>query len=176
MSTMAKQSTKNVRGPSAGKTPGGVEALRQELKGLIKTIDAQGLGFLINQAHTLLHNQQVEKVNRELHQLQAIDQKARKSGRSSFSAATLSVDIEEGDGHFIVVLNNSRKFLTLKEMRSLLRICQAAESGSEAAPRLHRWFAKNRTDILTDARLAGPADPMLAEVYTTITARYKTKE
>ncbi len=170
----------------------GEQALRKELAGLVQSIDSEGLSFLIKQANILLHNLQVEKINKELHKLSAIDQKIKKdsraggadkaAGKKADKAAgktagiPVSVDIEESGSNFILVMRTSRKFLSLKEMRSLVRVCQAAESGSAAGPRLYRWFSRNRTDVLSDAQISGPADPQLGGIYELIADRYKTKE
>lgn len=162
----------------------GEQALRKELAGLVQSINSEGLRFLINQAHILLHNRQLEKINIELQKLSTIDQKAKKSSRAGAAGKAagktdgipVSVDIEESGNHFILVMRTSRKFLTLKEMRSLVRVCQAAESSGAAGPRLYRWFSRNRADVLSDAQISGPADLQLQGIYELITDRYKIKE
>jgi len=163
--------------------------LRKELAGLAKSIDSEGLSFLINQANILLHNRQVEKINKDLQKLSAIDQKIKKGSRAGTAGKkaagkeagetagkAVSVDIEESGSNFILVMRTSRKFLSLQEMRSLVHVCQAAESGSAAGPRLYRWFSRNRTDVLADAQISGPADPELRGIYELISARYTAKE
>jgi len=162
----------------------GEQALRKELAGLVQSIGSEGLSFLINQANILLHNRQVEKINKELQELSAIDQKIKKGSRAGAAGKAtgktagipVSVDIEESGSNFILVMRTSRKFLSLKEMRSLVRVCQAAESSSAAGPRLYRWFSRNRTDVLSDAEISGPADPQLIGIYELIADRYTTKE
>lgn len=183
-----KGSVKASSGKAGNKDSGGEQALRKELTGLVKSIDSEGLSFLINQANILLHNRQVQKINKELQGLSAIDQKIKKgsraggAGKAAGKAAgktggiPFSVDIEESGSNFILVMRTSRKFLSLKEMRSLVRVCQAAESSSSAGPRLYRWFSRNRTDVLSDAQISGPADPQLGGIYELIAARYKAKE
>ena len=183
-----KGSAKASSGKAGKKDSGGEQALRKELAGLVKSIDSEGLRFLINQTHILLHNRQVQKINKELQKLSTIDHKAKKgsstgtagkgAGKAAGKAAGIpvSVDIEESGSNFILVMRTSRKFLTLKEMRSLVHVCQAAESSSAAGPRLYRWFSRNRTDVLSDAQISGPADPQLRGIYELIAARYTTKE
>lgn len=175
-----KRSAKASSGKTGKKDSGGEQALRKELAGLVQSIDSEGLSFLIKQSHILLHNRQVEKVNKEMQKLSTIDQKAKKgsSAKTAGEAAGIpgSVDIEESGSNFILVMRTSRKFLSLKEMRSLVRVCQAAESSSAAGPRLYRWFSRNRTDVLSDAQISGPADPGLRGIYEVITDRYKTQE
>jgi hypothetical protein len=179
-----KGNAKASSGKAGKKDSGGEQALRKELAGLVQSIDSEGLSFLINQAHILLHNRQVEKVNKELQKLSAIDQKVEKGSRAGGAGKAagktagipVSVDIEESGSNFILVMRTSRKFLSLKEMRSLVLVCQAAESSSAAGPRLYRWFSRNRTDVLSDAQISGPADPGLRGIYELIAARYKIKE
>lgn len=179
-----KGSAKASSGKAGNKDSGGEQALRKKLTGLVKSIDSEGLSFLINQANILLHNRQVQKINKELQELGAIDQKIKKGSRAGGAGKgagktggiPVSVDIEESGSNFILVMRTSRKFLSLKEMRSLVRVCQAAESSSSAGPRLYRWFSRNRTDVLSDAQISGPADPQLGGIYELIAARYKAKE
>jgi len=179
-------------GKAGKKDSGGEQALRKELVGLAESIDSEGLRFLINQAQILLHNRQVKKINKELQKLSAIDQKINKSSRAGDAGKAagkeagkaagktagipVSVDIEESGSNFILIMKSSRKFLSLKEMRSLVRVCQAAESSSAAGPRLYRWFSRNRTDVLSDGQISGPADPQFRGIYELITDRYTTKE
>ena len=184
MKDKSKGSAKASSGKTGKKDSGGEQALRKELAGLVQSIDSEGLSFLINQSHILLHNRQVEKVNKEMQKLSTIDQKAKKGRRAGVAGKTagkadgilVSVDIEESGSNFILVMRTSRKIFSLKEMRSLVHVCQAAESNGAAGPRLYRWFSRNRTDVLTDAQISGPADPQLLAIYKLITARYKTKE
>jgi len=183
-----KGSAKASSGKGGKKDSGGEQALRKELAGLTQSIDSDGLRYLINQANILLHNLQVEKVNKELQKLSAIDQKVKKGsgaggagkaaakGTGKDAGISVSVDIDESGSNFILVMRTSRKFLSLKEMRSLVHVCQAAESSSTSGPRLYRWFSRNRTDILSDAQISGPADPQLRGIYELITDRYKTQE
>ncbi|MQY76861.1 MAG: hypothetical protein GH155_04450 [Spirochaeta sp.] len=177
-----KEKKKGSARASSGKADKGKsaeQALRKELAGLVQSIDSEGLSFLIKQAQILLHNRQVEKINKDLQKLSAIDQKIKKDSRAvaagKKAATSVSVDIEESGSNFILVMRASRKFLSLKEMRGLVQVCQAAESGSAAGPRLYRWFSRNRTDILSDGQIAGPADPQLRGIYELIAARYTTQ-
>ena len=82
MNEKNKGSAKASSGKSGKKDSGGEQALRKELAGLVKSIDSEGLSFLIKQANILLHNRQVEKINKDLQKLSAIDQGIRKGSRA----------------------------------------------------------------------------------------------
>ena len=75
-----------------------------------------------------------------------------------------------------MVLNKTRKFLTLEEMRKLVRVCQSCEDAQDASARLYNWLARNRTDILADAEIKNKGVPLLAAMYETLKARYKVKD
>ena len=58
--------------------------LEKELSEAIKQVDEEGLIFLIQQAQVLIHNVQVDKINREIVEL---EQKKLKSGPQASSVA-----------------------------------------------------------------------------------------
>jgi hypothetical protein len=150
------------------------EGLIRELTDLLPDIREEGLRFLLDQARVLLHNQQVEKVNRELEKLQELERGRRGSASPRPASAAGGVDIEEdGSGsNFILVLSPARKFLNREEMRGLVRLCRAPDSAGEAGPRLYRWLGENRKDILLDAGLKSGKDPRLAALVDLVRRRY----
>ena len=166
------------------------EELLKELNKLTKGIDEEGLEFLVNQTKILLHNMQINKVNKELHKLEEIDREIKKVKPGKDSAAGTEVEtderavaVEESGDNFILILGTSRKFLNRNEMRKIVYICQAAalesapENGeTEAALRLYRWFKVNRSDILADGKIGNTHNPKLKELFRTITSKYRTKD
>ena len=128
--------------------------LEKELTEAIKQIDEEGLIFLIQQAQVLIHNAGVDRLNREIVELEQKKQK-RGKGRAEPRKAgaggrTASVGIEESDNGkaFFLSLGGTRKVMNLEEMRRLVRICYAAESKTDALKQLYTVFARERGDIL----------------------------
>jgi len=191
--TGGKAGSKAKAGSARSRKPSGAgeerAALLAELRKLTEDVDAEGLAFLIDQTRILLYNAQVEKMNRELDRqrsrLQADLTAGGKRGDTGSTArdgraagASGGVSVEEGGdrSHFIVTLGGARKFFVLDELRSLVKICQAAGSKSAGAERLYRWLSRNRTDVLADAGIGGPASPLLKELHGVLTARYRARE
>ncbi|MBN2442231.1 MAG: hypothetical protein JXJ04_12830 [Spirochaetales bacterium] len=158
------------------------DKLEKELKGYLKKIDEEGLIFLLKQAQVIIHNAEVDKINKEI---VAFEQKkkahAAKNPPSSKKSKTLptgSVAIEEisNGKSFFITLKNARKIFDLQEMRSLVKICHGAENASQAGGRLYTWFHRNRTDVLADCGLSGKGDSFLALLYKTIIKTYKVSK
>ena len=66
--------------------------------------------------------------------------------------------------------------LNAEEMRRIVRICYAAETKSEALRQLFTVLAKERKDILADAFIGNPDNPLLEALFNTVRATYRLKE
>jgi hypothetical protein len=154
--------------------------LEKELTDAIKQIDEEGLIFLIQQAQVLIHNAQVDKINREIVEL---EQKKLKSGKGKPAsrptpAAASAVTIEESDSGkaFFLALGGTRKVMNLEEMRRLVRICYAAETKSDALKQLYTVLARERGDVLADAKISGPGSPIIEGLFRAIRNTYQLKD
>jgi hypothetical protein len=153
--------------------------LEKELTEAIKQIDEEGLIFLIQQAQILVHNTQVDKINREIVEL---EQKKLKSGKGTpaprKTPAVAAVTIEESDNGkaFFLTLGGNRKVMNLEEMRRLVRICYTAETKSDALKQLYTVFARERGDILADAKISGPGSPIIEGLFQAIRSTYQLKD
>jgi hypothetical protein len=165
-------------GASSGAAKKAQSALAVELAALLPEIQEEGLRFLLNQAHVLIHNQQVEKVNAEMAKLQGLDRRQQGSAAAGAAGAAAKaaagVDIEENrsGSSFVLVLSPARKFLNREEMRGLVKICRAADNAGEAGTRLYRWLGRQRRDILLDAGIKNENDPRLAALGELVRGRY----
>ncbi|UCF99754.1 MAG: hypothetical protein JSV89_09495 [Spirochaetaceae bacterium] len=155
--------------------------LEKELTEAITQIDEEGLIFLIRQAQVLIHNAQVDKLNREIVEL---EQKKLKSGKGKAApkkapaAATAAVTIDESDNGkaFFLTLGGTRKVMNLEEMRRLVRICYTAETKSNALKQLYTVLARERGDVLADAKISGPGSPILEGLFQAIRSTYQLKD
>ena len=154
--------------------------LEKELTEAVKQIDEEGLIFLIQQAQVLVHNAQVDKINREIIEL---EQKKLGSGKGKpaprkIPAAAAAVRIEESDNGkaFFLTLGGARKVMNLEEMRRLVRICYAAETKSDALKQLYTVFARERGDVLADAKISGPGSPILEGLFQAVRSTYQLKD
>jgi hypothetical protein len=169
---------------SAGKSTAGdaaASAQRKRLQGrlteAIAQIDEEGLLFLLQQAQVLIHNAQVEKINREIEELQERNTTAVRGEQGKRkAAAAVRIDEAANRKSFFLELNRTRKTLSLPEMQRLVKICYAAESKSAALRQLYTFFARERGDILADARIDGPASPVLDELFYAVREKYRLEE
>jgi hypothetical protein len=156
----------------AKKSPTSARAkVEKELKDALAEIDEEGLLFLLRQAQVLIHNVRVEKLNRE-------PRKTPEDPATKQASEHASVAIETSDGGktIFLTLGKARKVLTPEEMRRIVRICYAAGSRSEALRRLFTVLAKERKDILADAFIGNPDNPLLIGLFDAVRARYRLEE
>ncbi len=92
--------------------------------------------------------------------------------------APLGVSIEESDDgkSIFLTLGKARKVLAPAEMRQIVRICYAAETKSEALRQLFTVLARERKDILADAMIGNPDNPLLVALFTTVRNTYRLKD
>lgn len=156
--------------------------LEKELTEAIKQIDEEGLIFLLQQTQILIHNARVGKLNREIVEL---EQKKLKSGKAKAAprkapgapaAAAVTVDESDNGKAFFLTLGGTRKIMDLEEMRRLVRICYAAETKSDALKQLYTVFARERGDVLADAKISGPASPIIEGLFHAIRSTYQLKD
>ena len=145
--------------------------LEKELREAVKDLDEKGLLFLLRQAHVLISNSRIDKINEH-------EQGPGHDGaddRLSSSPPKDPVSIEDPKNGKAIFLNlgPARKVLTPEEMKRLVRICYGAESKGEALRRLFTVLVRERKDILADARIGNPDNPLLDELFTVVRASYR---
>ncbi len=148
--------------------------LEKELRDAVKEVDEQGLLFLLRQAQVLIHNARVEQVAARTEK----NAPAGKAVRTKPDRAQKPVSIEDAkDGKAIFLnLGKARSVLTPEEMKRIVRICYAAETKSEALRRLFTVLARERKDILADAFVGNPDNPLLEELFRVVRATYHLKD
>jgi hypothetical protein len=145
----------------------GRDRLLKELRTAEEGLDEQGLLFLLRQAQVLIYNAHVDRIN------ETTEEPAQAS-----PAEPEGVRIEKSaDGKAIfLVIGRTRKILAPEEMRRLVRICYAAETRTEALQHLFTVLVKERRDILADAFIGSPDNPLLGMLFTTIRETYKLED
>ncbi len=165
---MAKKKTENQR-----------TRLEKELTQAIKQIDEEGLIFLLQQTQVLIHNARVDKLNREIVEL---EQKKSKGGkaetapRKTPAASAVTIDEADNGKAFFLTLGGTRKIMDLEEMRRLVRICYSAETKTDALKQLYTIFARERGDVLADAKISGPGSPIIEGLFLAIRGTYQLKD
>jgi ABC-type sugar transport system substrate-binding protein len=155
--------------------------LEEALITLIKQVDEEGLAFLINQARIILHNMQVDKINQELverqRKVQAKGSKktAGRKVKSRVKTAPAPVELEESGQHYVMIVNNQRKYLSRDELSKIVKVCYAAGNKTTAQNRLWNWLNKNRSDILLDGGISSGNKSCLGYLYNIVKSRFKPK-
>ena len=149
------------------------ERLTQQLTEAIEKINAEGLLFLLEQAQVLIHNAQIDRLNKERAELAVTEPQGQKMTTTAGGAA---VEETRGGKTFFLVLNGARKIMTVDELRQLVRICYTAESKNAAMSQMYRVMAKERADILGDAGIPGPSAHVLGELFDVLRGKFKLKD
>jgi lipoprotein-anchoring transpeptidase ErfK/SrfK len=136
-------------------------------------VDEEGLLFLLRQAQVLIYNARVDRINQQADKLKSGKAPARNAREEG-----LPVSIEESDGGktIFLTLGKARKVLSPEEMRRIVRICYAAETKSEALRQLFTVLAKERKDILADAMIGNPDNPLLVALFSAVRSTYTLKD
>jgi hypothetical protein len=148
--------------------------LEKELRDAVKEIDEKGLLFLLRQAQVLIYNTRVDHINTQA-------EKIGKTGRGKPDEADtergrVSIEEPEGGKTIFLTLGKARKVLTPEEMKRIVRICYAAETKSEALRQLFTVLARERRDILADAMIGNPDNPLLEELFSVVRETYRLKD
>jgi len=180
---MAKQTVKAKGGKRpVGKSAGGERAgairagMLKELRQALEEIDEEGLLFLLRQAQVLIHNARVEKLNREGTARSVKSPAGNTAAARRAAKQGAAVQIEEKGTSIFLTIGEARKVMTRDEMKRLVRICYGAESKSEALRQLYTVLARERNDILFDARIGDAASPLLDALFHVVRSTYTLQD
>jgi hypothetical protein len=151
---------------AAGKSDDGRAKLEKELRAAIGEIDEKGLLFLLRQAQVLIHNARVESIG-------SVSQQEESTSAAANRPETVAIEEAEGGKTIFLTIGRARKVLAPDEMKRLVRICYGAETRSEALRQLFTILVKERKDILTDAMIGSPDNPLLRELFTAVREKYR---
>jgi hypothetical protein len=159
------------------------EKLQKELTKLIKDIDEEGLLFLIQQANTIRYNMQVDELNQRADEIKEEMSKINKSKNKKTKSkkeiiSDLDVSVEKGsfDKNYILVIENTRKLITDKEMLNLVKVCHSVNNEAEGARRVYNWLLKFRDDVLLDVGIGQNNFIKLKSVYHCLRNTFAIKE
>jgi len=154
--------------------------LEEERAEAMAQLDEDGLAFLLNQAHVLIHNAQVQRINTELAELDRKNRAAdRALGRTAGArGGVVRVGIEESEDRkaFFLSLGGTRKVMALDELKRLVRICYGAESKSAALRQLYTVLSRDRSDVLVDAKSGGPSSPLIEGLFYALREKYHLED
>ena len=154
------------------------QRLQDELVRLLPEVEEEGLIFLLKQAQVLIHNLQVDRINREVEELEQTQQSTTRAAPSRAARGAAVVDIEEAANgkSFYLVFPDTRKILGLEEMRLLVRACYEPKRKSEALNRMYRWMQRERRDILSDGKIGSNSSRLLEAIFHRIREKYTIKD
>jgi hypothetical protein len=150
------------------------EKVEKELRDALSEVDEEGLLFLLRQAQVLIHNARVGRLNRETRTSTRGTTKAEKAREPE--RAAVGIETAEGGKTIFLTLGKARKVMTPDEMKRIVRICYSAETKSEALRRLFTVLARERKDILADALIGNPDNPLLVGLFDMVRATYRLED
>ena len=155
--------------------------MEKELVEKLKQIDAEGLLFLLKQTQVLIHNAEVDKINREMVELDKSKPTSRTQKQTQLqtpAAESVEPMIEKSENgkSFFIRFESVRKIMTVDEMKRLVHICYSAESKSAALRQMYTVLKKERGDIIADAGISGPGSSVLDGLFHTIRSTFVLRE
>ncbi|TVR58582.1 MAG: hypothetical protein EA426_09680 [Spirochaetaceae bacterium] len=146
------------------------DGLVAEITESLGAVDLDGLRFIRDQLNVLRYNAEVEKLSENAREF------ASERAETAKNRVPFTVSVEQREGKFFtIVLDDTRVFFNLDEMRTITRICHAADDARDGADRLYRWFSRERKDLLIDADIASARSPYIANIYTVVRNTFVTK-
>ncbi len=159
---------------AAGKGSGDARSrLEKELRTAIGQVDEKGLIFLLRQAQVLIHNARVESLERS-----SAPEDDLTGPIPVMQGPPDRVVIEKGERGkpIFLTLGRVRKIMSAEEMKRLVRICYGADSRSEAVRQLFTVLLRERKDILTDAVIGGPDNPLMIGLFNAVRESYHLED
>lgn len=160
---MAKKNTANTADAAKKK-------LADELTALLPRLDEEGLDFLISQAHVLIHNMEVDRINAEIEKNEKELEKSSKARTSSAGksrgksgAGSFSIKHSAGAGCYHVGFHGDWKLFTEDEMLSIVRIAKSRQPAADVERQCFAWLKKERSDALVEFGISTPDSENLKE-------------
>jgi len=156
------------------------ERLAADLTALIPSLDAQGLAFLLQQAHVHLHNMAVEaeEVARST-KTKSLSSATGPSGASLSTDAAWRIERTPSGSSFHLIRAGRWKLFSDTEMLRIVRIAQGSgkkDPLSERTERLFRWLSEERLDFFSDMEIPRtPQEPALRALTDFLATRFAVR-
>ncbi len=162
-----KEKTKSTGSKKGSKAAGrSTQDPAAELNLLLEELSHEEINWLISQARTMIYNHKVEEVNKAAQELAETKKRAsapaRQSRKKVEPADSVSIEPTGNGRSFVAILGTKRLFVTLNELKDLVKHAQATDDMAAASKRLFAWMERERRDMVNDAGITGPTDPRLA--------------
>lgn len=143
----------------------------KELTKLSKKIEVEGLLFLIKQANVLIYNQEADKLNNKIGEIE-LEKKASNISTEDITKTHLEIIPDSDKKNYVLQVGSKRKFFTRGEFIEIAKIVHNNPKG-DALPRMFSWFDNERRDFLIDCSIKDKNHHTLVELYDMIKSRYK---
>ncbi|MDR1418993.1 MAG: hypothetical protein LBI86_01340 [Treponema sp.] len=153
-------------------------ALAEELGSLIPRLDAEGLEFLIEQAHIHLYNMQVEELNNAVPQTAENTEKGMPGGRKGKApSGTEEIRIEgsESGSSFYLVYKGKWIMFSRDEIITLAKIAAGPGTDLEIRERLYRWIEKERSDLFEAMPMPDKFDARLKKLIAVLRKNFRVR-
>lgn len=147
--------------------------LRKDLIELIPQIEEEGLIFLLQQANTIIHNQRVVELNRDLQEINS----KKESGEGSSSVKkqsgnnegfTIEINRSSNGKTYYFIVNGRKHFMDVPETKKIVELCYRPPSKSKALKFLYQYFLNERDDVLLEHKIKSESSPFFDALFTTV--------
>ena len=147
-----------------------------ELEALLPKLDEAGVAFLLEQAQVLLHNREVDQLQRN--EASKEDKARSPSARGAKGQTETGFRVERADDGetYHLVSGGLWKMFTAGEMAAMVAIARGDSGESEAARRLHVWLERERRDALADFSLGMESGPATRELVRALKAAFSGRK
>ncbi len=122
------------------------------------------------------HNRRVRELQSAAESLSETRRSKNRPERSMNDSASQNepVRVEQVGNSFVLVVSGARLFLSLQELKSLVKIAQSAAQSASAASRLYHWMATERQDMIQEAHFADRHDARLVDICHVLKDQFTT--
>ena len=150
--------SKNSKNSLAGK-------LRKELIELVPQIEEEGLVFLLQQANTIIHNQRVVELNRDLQEISSSSPKKNTGESVGFE---IEIDRSSNGKTYYFTVNGRKHFMDVAETRKIVELCYRPPTKSKALRFLYQYFLNERDEILSEHKIKSDNSPFFEALFKSV--------
>ncbi len=172
--TQKKTGTSKSREKSLGYKQNAQEKkLVKQLTALLDNMDAEGLVFLIEQAHVHLYNMQVVALEEARRTLNEKNTTTLRSQKKKNKRSGIEITRSKDGYVYHIVYEGRFTMFNDDEMVEMIRAAKAGRTIGEAKYILYDWFVRERRDFINSSGLGDIEEPTWHELTALIRKNFK---
>ncbi len=147
--------------------------LRNELIELVPQIDEEGLVFLLQQANTIIHNQRVVELNRDLEKISSKKNAVNSSSSSKKNTGEnigfeIEIDRSKNGKTYYFTVNGRKHFMDVAETKKIVELCYRPPTKSKALKFLYQYFLNERDEVLSEHKIKSEKSPFFEALFNSV--------